>query len=150
MDQHDHRPGEEPRDHRAPQRQGSGGSANTPTFGSDPAAPDRAYPDRSTDDADGSADEFATPEMQASTNRIHQYDSRFDEENDESTESRPDGRFLEDGSSSGEGMGFVADYLRDSDLADLKEGLERQVRERPLQSLLVGLAAGWLLGKVLK
>ncbi len=44
----------------------------------------------------------------------------------------------------------AAQYLRDSDVSNLQGNLERQVRENPLQTLLVGVAAGWVLGKILK
>lgn len=43
-----------------------------------------------------------------------------------------------------------ADYLRTSELRDLQRDLERQVREKPLQSLLVSAGAGWLLGKIVR
>ncbi|CAN5765848.1 hypothetical protein BH20GEM3_BH20GEM3_04070 [soil metagenome] len=44
----------------------------------------------------------------------------------------------------------TAQYLRDSDVSNLQGNLERQVRENPLQTLLIGVAAGWVLGKILK
>lgn len=49
-----------------------------------------------------------------------------------------------------EGMQGVANYLRDNDVRGLQGDLEKQVRERPLQSLLVAVAAGWLVGKILR
>lgn len=44
----------------------------------------------------------------------------------------------------------AAQYLRDSDVSNLQGNLERQVRDNPLQTLLIGVAAGWVLGKILK
>lgn len=49
-----------------------------------------------------------------------------------------------------EGMHGVANYLRENDVRGLQSDLEKQVRERPLQSLLVAVAAGWLVGKILR
>ena len=48
------------------------------------------------------------------------------------------------------GMGSAAGYLRDTEVVGVREGMERRIRERPLQSLLVGIAAGWIIGKVLR
>ena len=47
-------------------------------------------------------------------------------------------------------MESVAGYLRNNDVDGLRRDLERQMRERPLQTLLVGVAAGWLAGKILR
>ena len=47
-------------------------------------------------------------------------------------------------------MQSVASYLRDNDAQALRGDLERQMRERPLQTLFVAVAAGWLVGKVLR
>ena len=44
----------------------------------------------------------------------------------------------------------VAGYLRSNDAQALRSDLERQVRERPVQTLLIGVAAGWLAGKILR
>ena len=44
----------------------------------------------------------------------------------------------------------MAGYLREGDLETVRRDLERRVRERPLQSLLLGVAGGWLLGKILR
>lgn len=44
----------------------------------------------------------------------------------------------------------AADYLRETDIEDLTSALERQVRERPLQTLLIAAAAGWLVGKIIR
>jgi hypothetical protein len=47
-------------------------------------------------------------------------------------------------------MESAAGYLRDNDVDSLRENLRRQMRERPLQTLLVGVAAGWVVGKILR
>lgn len=47
-------------------------------------------------------------------------------------------------------MESVARYLRDNDAQGLRSDLERQVREKPVQTLLVGVAAGWIAGKILR
>lgn len=44
----------------------------------------------------------------------------------------------------------TARYLRDNDVRSLQQSLERQVRENPLQTLLIGVAAGWIVGKILR
>lgn len=47
-------------------------------------------------------------------------------------------------------LNSVAGYLRDNDFENLRRDLERQMRERPLQTLLIGVAAGWVVGKILR
>lgn len=47
-------------------------------------------------------------------------------------------------------MESLAGYLRESDLQTLQRDLERQVRERPMQTLLVAVAVGWIAGKILR
>lgn len=47
-------------------------------------------------------------------------------------------------------MESVARYLRDNDARQLQGDLENQVRENPVQTLLIGVAAGWLVGKILR
>ena len=44
----------------------------------------------------------------------------------------------------------AADYLRGSDADDLRRDVETRVREKPLQSVLVAVAAGWLVGKIVR
>jgi ElaB/YqjD/DUF883 family membrane-anchored ribosome-binding protein len=44
----------------------------------------------------------------------------------------------------------VAEYLRSTDLRGLQADLENQVRTRPLQTLLVAAAAGWVFGKIMR
>jgi len=47
-------------------------------------------------------------------------------------------------------MESVAGYLRNNDTSSLQRDLERQVRERPVQTRLIGVAAGWVVGKILR
>jgi hypothetical protein len=44
----------------------------------------------------------------------------------------------------------AANYLRNSGIDDFRGLVERQVRERPLRTILLSLAAGWLVGKLLR
>lgn len=44
----------------------------------------------------------------------------------------------------------TAEYLRSNDAGSLVSRLEDQVRERPLEMLLLGAATGWLAGKILR
>lgn len=44
----------------------------------------------------------------------------------------------------------AADYLRDAGVDDIRALVERQVRERPLQTLLLAAATGWIVGKILR
>lgn len=44
----------------------------------------------------------------------------------------------------------TARYLRTNDLRELQHDLERMTREKPVQTLLVAVAAGWVLGKILR
>jgi ElaB/YqjD/DUF883 family membrane-anchored ribosome-binding protein len=61
------------------------------------------------------------------------------------------------GSGAGSSAAMVADkldaastYLRDKDSAQLIADLERVVREKPTQSLLVAAGVGFLLSKILR
>jgi ElaB/YqjD/DUF883 family membrane-anchored ribosome-binding protein len=47
-------------------------------------------------------------------------------------------------------MEGAADYLRSADLRSMQEDLERQVREKPFQTLLLAAGTGWLLGKIMR
>jgi ElaB/YqjD/DUF883 family membrane-anchored ribosome-binding protein len=44
----------------------------------------------------------------------------------------------------------AAEYLRETDLRGMQADLERRVRERPLQTILLAAGAGWLVGKIMK
>lgn len=47
-------------------------------------------------------------------------------------------------------MESIARYLRDSDAQSLQRDLEQQIRTNPIQTLLIGVAAGWITGKILR
>jgi ElaB/YqjD/DUF883 family membrane-anchored ribosome-binding protein len=47
-------------------------------------------------------------------------------------------------------MESMASYLRSNDVKDLQRNLEQQMRKSPLETLLVGVAAGWVVGKILR
>jgi ElaB/YqjD/DUF883 family membrane-anchored ribosome-binding protein len=57
------------------------------------------------------------------------------------------GRWAHQVADAGEG---AAEYLRETDVNDLTQSLERQVRTNPLQTLALAAAAGWLVGKILR
>lgn len=44
----------------------------------------------------------------------------------------------------------LAGYLRSSDLRSIRDDLSRRVQDRPIQTLLVAVGAGWMVGKVLR
>ena len=48
------------------------------------------------------------------------------------------------------GMQATADWLRDADLDNLREGVERQVKEHPGRTLLIAVGLGYLLGKAFR
>jgi hypothetical protein len=47
-------------------------------------------------------------------------------------------------------MQATADWLRDADIDNLREGVERQVKEHPGRTLLVAVGLGYLLGKAFR
>ncbi|MEX2571993.1 MAG: hypothetical protein WD737_11900 [Gemmatimonadota bacterium] len=47
-------------------------------------------------------------------------------------------------------MDDVAGYLRSADLRALRNDLARQVQEKPLQTLLIAVGTGWLVGKIMR
>jgi len=158
---------------------GSAGSANTPSFG-ETRRPDadlglsgglESRPNRSPLDEPGGSrmkegKEIVSERMDAMRNRV---EGQLDE-GMRSAADRMEGiahRLDEvaDDRMSGEGLrgraGNVAHkvadriedtagYLRDTDAHDLLGRLESQVRERPLEMLLAGVATGWLVGKILR
>ena len=48
------------------------------------------------------------------------------------------------------GMQATADWLREADLDNLREGVERQVKEHPGRTLLIAVGLGYLLGKAFR
>jgi ElaB/YqjD/DUF883 family membrane-anchored ribosome-binding protein len=47
-------------------------------------------------------------------------------------------------------MEGVADYLRSSDTDSMRSDLEGRVRDRPLQTLLIAVGAGWVVGRIMR
>jgi hypothetical protein len=47
-------------------------------------------------------------------------------------------------------MESTAEFLRTNDVDSLRGELRRRMRERPLQTLMIGVAAGWVMGKILR
>jgi hypothetical protein len=150
-----------------------GGSANMPPFGSEPAALDTAAdrqlpPAGETDGsltgsaaggARGKLEELGDQIEDAANERMRrtadQLDSAADQVDRFATERTrgETGVKAQAGSmahSLADMMESAAGYLRDNDVESLRENLGRQMRERPLQTLLVGVAAGWVVGKILR
>lgn len=90
--------------------------------------------------------------MAGAAERIEQAASRLDRIAGETPAGAagPRARAGEMAHSTADAMESVARYLRDNDARGLREDLARQVRERPIQTLLVGVAAGWVTGKILR
>lgn len=44
----------------------------------------------------------------------------------------------------------IADYLRSNDVDSVRGGLERQVRAKPVHSVLLAVAVGWAAGKIIR
>jgi hypothetical protein len=49
-----------------------------------------------------------------------------------------------------DGMKATADWIRDADLDNLKQGVERQVKEHPGRTLLIAVGLGYLIGKAFR
>jgi hypothetical protein len=47
-------------------------------------------------------------------------------------------------------MESTAEFLRTNDVESLRDELRRRMRERPLQTLMIGVVAGWAMGKILR
>ena len=58
-----------------------------------------------------------------------------------------DGRMAELGGTLADGLQGTADFLRDG---DLKESIEKQVKEHPGRTLLIALGVGYVLGKAFR
>lgn len=158
---------------------GPAGSANTPSFGGEigrsSGGPGRSGMEGSSRDVGSTGGgesalqegkEIASESMEGMRNRVEgQLDSGMSSAADrmEGIAQRLDD--VADERMSGEGIRGragaaahkVADriedtagYLRNNDAHDLLDRLESQVRERPLEMLLAGVATGWLVGKILR
>jgi hypothetical protein len=90
--------------------------------------------------------------MQQAADRLEDAAERLDRLADESM-AEPSGVRARAGSMAhdvADTVESVARYLRDQDARGLQSDLERQIRERPVQMLLVGIATGWIAGKILR
>ena len=90
--------------------------------------------------------------MQQAADRIEDVAERIDRMADErmGDGSGARARAGEMAHSTADTLESVARYLRENDAQELRADLERQVREKPVQTLLVGVAAGWVAGKILR
>ncbi len=50
----------------------------------------------------------------------------------------------------GEGFDEAAEYLRETELEEMRRDLETAVRDRPIRSLAIAAVAGYLLGRILR
>jgi hypothetical protein len=127
---------------------------NDDRIGSNPAAGGSVMsePDSAAARSPGKAEGKVQAGMRAAANRIEDAAHRLDSFADERTEGAS-GRMAQAGDVAHDvanTMESVAQYLRDSDIRGLKSDLEGQIREKPLQMLLIGVASGWLAGKLLR
>lgn len=90
--------------------------------------------------------------MQQAADRIDDVAERIDRLADEriGEAGGARGRAGEMAHSAADTLESVARYLRENDAHELRSDLERQVRARPVQTLMVGVAAGWVAGKILR
>jgi ElaB/YqjD/DUF883 family membrane-anchored ribosome-binding protein len=61
-----------------------------------------------------------------------------------------DGRMVQVSNKVAGGMESTADWLRDADLASLRTGIERQVKDHPGRTLLIAAGLGYLIGKAFR
>lgn len=148
------------------------GAANTPPFGDSPAvrtAADHQISDRSEagrtggieqaaeearskmDEAADEAEDRANQGMRQAADRLDDTARRADEFADERLRGGGmKGRAGQAVHSGARAAEQGAEYLRSHDMTDLRDQLENQVRERPVQTLLAAVAVGWLAGKILR
>jgi hypothetical protein len=86
----------------------------------------------------------AADRLDAAANRVR---GRAREMNDEPGWRGSAARWAEQAADTGEN---AAEYLRESGIDDFRGMLEQQVRQRPLQTILLSVAAGWVVGKILR
>ena len=154
MDQHDLNPG-------GTSGSGLGGAANTPDFGTGGTATDHQIPSSTSagqeneqlpDQLRSRAQERLNDGIRTAADGLERAARNIDD----LAEDRLDdmgGRRAQVGEMAhtvADSMENVANYLRDQDIESLMRAMERQVRDRPLQTLLVGVAAGWIVGKVFR
>lgn len=147
----------------------SAGPANTPPRAVESAADHQIPSDTSATPGEGrssgdsssgapldramsTAESRVNQAMDRAADRLGSAATRLDSEIDRRTEGATGGRARagEMGHSVAETLDAVSRYLRENDAQGLRRDLERQVRERPLQTLLIAVAAGWVTGKILR
>lgn len=69
---------------------------------------------------------------------------------DGSTPIQNDGRVAQVSDRVAGGMDATADWLRQADIADLKTGIENQVKEHPGRTLLIAAGLGYLIGRAFR
>ena len=145
------------------EEQGMGGAANMPPFGResmhrgdesyDPGLDDDEGPPlRARRRAPSGPRERITEGMREIADQIEMAAERLEELADERF-SEADGPLARAGDVArgvAGRMDSVARYLRSHDVDGVRRSLERQVREKPVQSILVAVGAGWLAGKILR
>lgn len=115
------------------------GAANTPNFGGAGAGGTAGVQDRANEVMGRAAEGLET-----AANRLNDFADR------QRDQGGPMGRANDFAHQAANTMESTARYLRDNDVRALQGDLERMVREKPLQTLLIGVAAGWVLGKILR
>lgn len=100
----------------------------------------------------GKVQERVNQKMNQAADTIDSAARRLDDLADRQTQGAtgPRARAGEMAHTAADTMESVANYLRSNDVQGLRRDMERQVNERPLQTLLVAVAAGWLAGKILR
>lgn len=61
-----------------------------------------------------------------------------------------DGRVAQVSDKVASGMQSTADWIREADIADLKQGIEKQVKEHPGRTLLIAVGLGYLVGRAFR
>jgi ElaB/YqjD/DUF883 family membrane-anchored ribosome-binding protein len=159
---------------------GSAGSANTPSFGDEPALRGTGMgsagnPGSSSRPMQGSerGESQLNDVREAASERMEGMRNRVENQLDDGMRTAADRMegiaqkldHVADERMSGEGIRGragdaahnvadrienTAEYLRDADAEELLNRLEDQVRQRPLEMLLAGVATGWLVGKIIR
>jgi len=117
------------------------GAANTPNFGEGGAGAGGAT---GVQDRANQVMGRAAEGLETAANRLNDFADR------QRDQGGPMGRANDFAHQAANTMESTARYLRDNDVRALQGDVERMVREKPLQSLLIGVAAGWVLGKILR
>ena len=103
-------------------------------------------------DKAGNAKNALADKLEAGAERLQQrgQGNQFATAGEGSMAVEAEGRLTAVTSSVASGMQETADWLREADLASLKEGVEQQVKEHPGRTLLIALGVGYLLGKAFR